>query len=295
MKLLAKLSVAFLILGAILFAIGNAMGGTVYSAWYNGRLHPWSEARNIGFFWLPDIGSLHHTIHENVHEIMHDVRDEVLDAVHDIPLLSSDLTNSNTGNNASAFSSHSVKNLELDLGCGTYIIQHGTEFSISGTGLEQIETWTDTNTWHVSYDNPHHPGGRHHEAEAAQRTVTITIPEDITFDEVELNAGMASVSLCALTSDKIDLNVGAANLATEPLTVNSLTAEVGAGSANLQLAERWENYHYELESGLGSITVNGESLVNEFAGESSGGHGTRELDLTVGMGKIQITTNENEV
>ena len=293
MKFLAKLSVVILILGGILFGIGNAMGGTVYSSWYDGRLHPWHEAKNIGFF---SYDSLHHTIQEQVHDIVYDVRDSVLDAVHDIPSVPSALPNCDIEqieNNASAFWRNNIKNLEFNLGCGTYTIKRGTEFSISGTGLEQIETWADADTWYVSYNDSHHSHKNHHEAEAAQRAVTITIPEGMTFQEVELNAGISNVTLCELTADDIRFAVGAGKLSTAPLTTNSLSAEVGVGTAAIQLADRWENYHYELESGLGSITVNGEALVNEFAGESSGGHGARALDFTVGMGEIQVTTKQN--
>lgn len=283
MKFLAKLSVVILILGGILFGIGNAMGGTVYSSWYDGRLHPWHEAKNIGF---SSYDSLHHTIHEQVHDIVYDVREGIADAMYEISPAPPTLSES-------SFSSNNIKNLEFNLGCGTYTIKRGTEFSISGTGLEQIETWADADTWYVSYNDSHHSHKNHHEAEAAQRAVTITIPEGMTFQEVELNAGISNVTLCELTADDIRFAVGAGKLSTAPLTTNSLSAEVGVGTAAIQLADCWENYHYELESGLGSITVNGEALVNEFAGESSGGHGSRALDFTVGMGEIQVTTKQN--
>lgn len=49
MKLLTKIAVAVLILGGVLFAAGHAMGGTVYSSWYDGGLHPWQESRSVGW------------------------------------------------------------------------------------------------------------------------------------------------------------------------------------------------------------------------------------------------------
>lgn len=49
MKFLAKLAVVVLILGGILFAAGHAMGGSVYSAWYDGMLHPFREVFSIGW------------------------------------------------------------------------------------------------------------------------------------------------------------------------------------------------------------------------------------------------------
>ena len=49
MKWLAKLAALVLIIGGIVFAVGIAMGGTVYSSWYGGRLHPWRESFKIGW------------------------------------------------------------------------------------------------------------------------------------------------------------------------------------------------------------------------------------------------------
>lgn len=293
MKFLCKFSVVILILGGILFGIGNAMGGTVYSAWYDGRLHSWHEARNIGFFGFPDrytVDSFRHTIQEETFDLIHDAQSELLNTVHDIPTPSvPDMEDiENTQNTASAFYSNDVKNLEFNLGCGKYTIQRGTEFSVSGTGLEQIKSWADADTWHVSYSSPYQKDDA-----AAQRAVTITIPEDMTFHDIELNAGVSSVTLCALTADEINFTVGAGKLSTAPLTTNSLSAEVGVGSATIQLADPWESYHYEIESGLGTITVNGAPLANKFAGKSSGGQGARALDFTVGMGTIQITSKQN--
>ena len=73
MKFLAKLAVVVLILGGILFAAGHAMGGSVYSAWYNGALHPFREAFSIGWSsWQNERG-----------DIVNDAKDAARDALDD--------------------------------------------------------------------------------------------------------------------------------------------------------------------------------------------------------------------
>ncbi|MBS5150702.1 MAG: hypothetical protein Q4A63_01215 [Butyricicoccus pullicaecorum] len=76
MKFLAKFSIILLILGGIFFGIGNAMGGTVYSLWYNGDLHPWYEAKKIGFF---SYDSLRDVLHEQAHDIVEEIRESFSD------------------------------------------------------------------------------------------------------------------------------------------------------------------------------------------------------------------------
>lgn len=72
MKFLAKLAVVVLILGGILFAAGHAMGGSVYSAWYDGVLHPFREVFSIGW------NSAHERI---VDDALRDAKDAARDAL----------------------------------------------------------------------------------------------------------------------------------------------------------------------------------------------------------------------
>ena len=48
MKWLAKLAALVLIIGGIVFAVGIAMGGTVYSSWYGGRQHRLGRSPQFG-------------------------------------------------------------------------------------------------------------------------------------------------------------------------------------------------------------------------------------------------------
>lgn len=276
MKFLAKIAVVVLILGGVLFAIGHAKGGIVYSSWYNGQLHSWSDVQNIGFVSnLKDknfADSIHDYIAHKVQSMIDNVQTNLQDVVSDI------------SPNAPR-ASDTIRDLQFDLGRGQYTIQSGAEFSVTGTGLEHIKTWTEENAWHVAYT-----GGADSIVDAKDRVVTITIPEGRSFDKIELNAGAAIVTLGALTAQEIELNIGAGTLQTGVLTAESLCANVGAGQANIALAGSWAGYQYEIESGMGTVTANNDTLASGLGGEFSGGTGNRLLDLDVGMGNIVLTT-----
>lgn len=177
MKFLAKLAVVVLILGGILFAAGHAMGGSVYSAWYNGALHPFREALSIGWSsWQNERGD----IVNDAKDAARDALDEARDAVGHHP--ESEHTGS-MQNGETAFSDNHTKNLAFSLGRGEYTIVRGQDdqFSISGTGLDALTNWVDSDTWNISYEE--------RQSKQGDRKVTITLPQNSRPEQVELNIG----------------------------------------------------------------------------------------------------------
>lgn len=84
MKFLAKLAAVVLVIGGVLFAVGHAMGGEVYSARYGGVLHPWREALSIGWSGIWD----DHTDHwygfgDSVRDAVDDAQNAANDALDD--------------------------------------------------------------------------------------------------------------------------------------------------------------------------------------------------------------------
>ena len=267
MKFLAKLAVVVLILGGILFAAGHAMGGSVYSAWYNGALHPFREAFSIGW--------------DSWHNDHSDILDDARDAVGHHP--ESEHTGS-MQNGETAFTDNHTKNLAFSLGRGEYTIVRGQDdqFSISGTGLDALTNWVDGDTWNIFYED--------RQSKQEDRKVTITLPQNFRPERVELNIGAASAALCALGADEIEVNVGAGSLTADALDTQELELTVGAGSADVKLGGGWSDYRYDVTSGMGSVTANGITLTEGIAGEVAAGSGARHLNLACGMGSINLTT-----
>lgn len=278
MKFLAKLAVVVLILGGILFAAGHAMGGSVYSAWYNGALHPFREALSIGWSsWQNERGDIVNDAKDAARHAL----DEARDAVGHHP--ESEHTGS-MQNGETAFSDNHTKNLAFSLGRGEYTIVRGQEdqFSISGTGLDALTNWVDSDTWNISYEE--------RQSKQGDRKVTITLPQNFRPEQVELNIGAASAALCALNADEIELNVGAGSLTTGALGAEEIELNVGAGYAGVTLDGGWSDYRYDVTSGMGSVTANGITLTEGITGEVAAGSGARHLNLACGMGSINLTT-----
>ncbi len=289
MKFAVKLAVVALCVGGILFAIGHAQGGTVYSAWYNHQLIPWNQLHSFGieqddtaFDDENFTGQIRNKVQKAVSDIKY-IYDHSLD--HPLASIPDDRHSPSARLSDAQPENDAIHSLHLELGRGRYTLQSGNAFSVTGTGLEQIETWTDDTEWHVSYT-----GGMDTIMDANDRNIIITIPEGKQFDEIELTAGAAAVTTGALNAHTIDIEVGAGTLETGTLTTKELCAEVGAGQAVIALAGDWSEYQYEIESGMGLVTANDDTLASGLGGECSGGTGSRVLDLEVGMGSIALTT-----
>lgn len=293
MKSLTKLAVTALCVGGILFAVGYAKGGTVSYAWYNHHLIPWNWVQHWGIVQDDidyDEASLRRQIRDQIQEAGSDIK-YIYDHSSDHPPVSTpnDTLPSNTQTSDASPKTDAIRSIRLELGRGRYTIQSGSAFAVTGTGLEQIKTWTDDEAvWHVSYT-----GYRDTISDTADRNVIITIPEGKQFDEIELSIGAATLTTGALTAQEIDVELGAGTLETGTLTVQQLSAKVGAGKAVMGLAGDWTEYQYEIKSGIGTVTTNNHTLASGLGGEFSGGTGSRLLDLEVGIGSIALTTQTN--
>lgn len=285
MKFLAKLAVVVLILGGILFAAGHAMGGSVYSAWYNGALHPFREAFSIGWdSWHNDHSDIVDDAKDAAREALDDARDALDDARDAVGHHPESEHTGSMQNGETAFTDNRTKNLAFSLGRGEYTIVRGQDdqFSISGTGLDALTNWVDGDTWNIFYED--------RQSKQEDRKVTITLPQNFRPEQVELNIGAASAALCALGADEIEVNVGAGSLTADALDTQELELTVGAGSADVKLGGGWSDYRYDVTSGMGSVTANGITLTEGIAGEVAAGSGARHLNLACGMGSINLTT-----
>lgn len=285
MKFLAKLAVVVLILGGILFAAGHAMGGSVYSAWYNGALHPFREAFSIGWgSWQNERGDIVDDAKDAARDALDDARDALDDARDAVGHHPESEHTGSMQNGETAFSDNHTKNLAFSLGRGEYTIVRGQDdqFSISGTGLDALTNWVDGDTWNIFYED--------RQSKQEDRKVTITLPQNFRPEQVELNIGAASAALCALGADEIEVNVGAGSLTADALDAEELELTVGAGSADVKLGGGWSDYRYDVTSGMGSVTANGITLTEGIAGEVAAGSGARHLNLACGMGSINLTT-----
>lgn len=214
-----------------------------------------------------------------------------------------------------------ITKLSIDAGTLNLEIYEGSEFKVERKNLKSrvdIDTRKDTlKIEEISHGiwNTRHGG-----------TLIVTVPKDITLDELEIDMGAGTVTISDIESYKFDFDQGAGTLTMtnckfshtdidggvgkiqvknsvlDNLDLDSGVGEVniegkiggrseidgGVGAITLMLIDSSENYTLNVEKGIGSITVDGESKSGRV------GNGTSYIDIEGGVGAINIKFSTQE-
>ena len=143
------------------------------------------------------------------------------------------------------------------------------------------------------------------------RKITVSYPEEQEFDSVEIYMGAGEVIINgALSARELEAEVGAGIFESRgKITVRSAGLEVGAGQMSIScmdaeeiegecglgeiqlcLTGTAEQYNFDLECGLGQISV-GNDRYSSFASEHHSEHegAGKRVSLECGMGEIEVS------
>ena len=160
-------------------------------------------------------------------------------------------------------------------------------------------------------------------------TVILNIPEGFVFENADLETGAGTVETDALSADILKLSLGAGEVKMKNLTANTraeihggagaltidggrlcnLRLEMGVGEltlrsriegksrlnygigeTNLTLLGSRADYKIEIDKGIGEAAIAGENVQ----GDSVYGDGEHEIEVSGGIGEIQIRFAEDE-
>ena len=158
-------------------------------------------------------------------------------------------------------------------------------------------------------------------------TLTLYVPDDTVFDEVDISTGAAKLTAEVLSARSVELSLGAGDVRFERLVASSevdieggagqitvadgelndlslkmgmgelnLSAalsgyselEFGVGEANITVIGSRDEYKVDIEKGLGAITVDGKD-ASDFG---SGGSGYNTIQIEGGIGAIHLNFKE---
>lgn len=112
---------------------------------------------------------------------------------------------------------------------------------------------------------------------------------DIKADQVDIEGGVGNISLdnVTFTDTKIEGGVGSINIQGSLTGYTKL--ECGVGSVDLSIVGNYDDYSFDIETGIGSIRINGDK-VSDMKKTVNGA--TNELDVEGGVGSINIDIEE---
>lgn len=180
------------------------------------------------------------------------------------------------------------ENLEIELVAGTLEIYYSDveHIQVEQEGVKGFKSYMDDKTLHIE-------GGSKIGINQADMNITVILPQNMKFKEVDLEVGAGEAIIDDLNADNVSIEVGAGEAIITGLVVKELQAEVGAGELNLELEGEENDYNYDLECGIGEIQIGDSSytgLGKEQIKENPGAN--KKIDLECGVGEILVNFTE---
>ncbi len=200
-----------------------------------------------------------------------------------------------------------IKKLEVEFSAGVLTIQYGDVDSIQ-ISKNNIRHYSNK----IKGDTMHIEGGIGNSIGAGtiggDVYLTITIPKDMKLEEIDLEIGASEATLTDLNADKIyitvgageakvhgakagllDIEVGLGQATFTEVDAKKLDMEVGMGELNIKLLGAKESYSYNVNCGIGEVTIDGQSCGGLGASSSvNPPEATHHIDAECGIGEITI-------
>lgn len=138
-------------------------------------------------------------------------------------------------------------------------------------------------------------------------TITVTIPGNMAFDEIELNmkagklkadqirtknlevnAGAGEVNILEFQAEEAEFVCGAGSVTASGDAGKKLEADCGVGELLLNLKGVKEDYNYDLECGIGEIRCADESYSGFGKDYTIDNHAAKNMEIECGIGQITV-------
>lgn len=211
--------------------------------------------------------------------------------------------------------SSDVHSLEINISAANFTVSQAEEFAVK-SNLKNISVEEKNGTLFITE-------GKKLSRFYDKAVVTLYIPNETVFEKVSITTGAGKFSVDSLSTERLVFYVGAGDVNIKSLTVTSnadieggagritvddgaiknldlemgagqlkltsaLTGEteldLGVGASNINIKGNKDDYRLDVEKGLGSISVDGES----FSNTDSYGSGQHIIDISGGVGAVSL-------
>lgn len=254
MKKLIIACSAVLVLGLGLTAAGHLLGGQLYSVYYHGALHPFSEAARHFSDKL-----------EDVNKDSYISPDDEIDSDFDTGWVQDYLEarrNAIEHGDMPIQSLDQIDYIDLTLNGGEFTIENGSDFAVSASA-NFADTQVNGTHWTASLW-------------ANDEPVTITLPRDGNFLQIRISCGQQANATIRdrLSAQNIELSAGNGTLITDELYGHRITLDATDGRLSATLPESADQYHIQATTNWGTVIMNGTPLVQM----DELGNGTAQYD-----------------
>lgn len=184
----------------------------------------------------------------------------------------SEITNKEVVN---VYSEDVLDNLELDVISANVFVKEGEKFQVT-TNSKYISLRQVEDTFIIQEEE--------HNIIKDNASVTICIPKDFDFKEVEINIGAGTLNISSGIIDKFKLDTGVGDVTLSLNILEDADIDAGIGNLELILLGKEELYTLDISKGLGNITV--DDMIMTL--DTVIGNGNINIKITGGIGNIDV-------
>lgn len=180
------------------------------------------------------------------------------------------------------------RDLDIEFGAGELEVSYADveKVQVQQEDVKGFACYVEEGTLHIKGNN----------TLGASRTdgkILIQLPQNLVFDEVDMEIGAGQANLESLVANSVDIEVGAGEASLNGLDVKELNAETGAGKLYVKLVGGEVDYSYEAECGIGEVLI-GQTSISGLGGSKNvvNPGANRHMDLECGVGQIHIEFQE---
>lgn len=111
-------------------------------------------------------------------------------------------------------------------------------------------------------------------------TLEITVPTGTSLSKADLSMDACQVDLSDLDAKNLDLSMDIGELTSEDLTFDTAKFSLNLCDATLKMAGETADYDYDIESGLGSVSLEGDDIEKAFRHNNAPFYYDLETDLS---------------
>lgn len=113
--------------------------------------------------------------------------------------------------------------------------------------------------------------------------------DHVQAEELKIEVGAGQVYLDSFTADELDLECGAGEADLYGDALKKVKIECGVGTVSYSAAGSREDYDYEVECGIGSVTVGDDTYSGLGSERKIHNGGSRKMEIECGIGAVDVS------
>ena len=113
--------------------------------------------------------------------------------------------------------------------------------------------------------------------------------DDLRAEELEIQVGAGEVYLDSFQAQEMDLECGAGEAVLYGDALREAKIECGVGTVRYTASGSQEDYNYEVECGIGSVTVGGDTYSGLGSEHKIHNGGSKKMEIECGIGLVDVS------